>query len=164
VVNDPSKKGWYVRIHTGMLETNPEQAGYKRKPKTERPNISRLAKEDPREVEGYGKTYQEAKGWGQEPWHGEQGDIEREWHGLGAKTPERINPAELLKGTSKMKSEDIPQPSIKDDIVEVLDNYNMDNYKDLAKVVADLVKDQYGSHIKMDFLTALNRELNTSKE
>jgi hypothetical protein len=165
VVNDPSKKGWYVRIHTGLLETNPEQAGYKRKPKMQdKPNISSLAKQDPREVEGYGRTYQEAKGWGYEPWAGEQGDIEKEL--MKPSFQKKKQGVHLTGKDIEGKEHDIymNEDSIYNDIVAAMEKHNVDSYKELAKAIAEVVKDQYGSHIKMDFLTTLNRELSTSKE
>lgn len=127
-------------------------------PSANKPNISSLSKQDPREVEGYGKTYQEARKWDYEPWAGEQGDIEKEWHGLSAKTPEPINSVELLKGASKMKSEDIPESSIQDDFNDFVDKHNL-NYEKLATEVAQLLKDGYGKHSFIPFLTLLKKEL-----
>lgn len=101
---------------------------------------------------------QEARKWDYEPWAGEQGDIEREWHGLSAKTPEPINPVELLKGASKMKSEDIPEPSIQDaipEMSEILGDYNVNSSEEFAKLACDVLVDVFGSHNLKKFSDAI---------
>jgi hypothetical protein len=148
VVNDPSKKGWYVRIHTGGLETNPEQAGYKRKPKMQdKPNISSLSKQDPREVQGYGRTFGEDK----------------EWHNLGAKTGPAPDMGDVLRSAKPMNPEDMDKPDIQQEFVDFVDKYSL-NYDELAKAVAQLLKNEYGSHNFIPFMSVLNRELKQSKE
>jgi hypothetical protein len=129
-----------------------------------KPTISGLAKQDPREVEGYGKTYGEARDIN-------IGNLKgKEWHGMGAKMPESPSSIELLRPTFKKKTQpvqlskdavhDLPTMDLTNALIDALSNYKGDvNYKELAKSVAELIKDQYGSHIKMDFLTALNKEL-----
>lgn len=134
-----------------------------------KPTISSLAKEDPREVEGYGRTFGEAHDINMPNLKG------KEWHGLGAKMPKGPSMGDLIKPTFQKKMQDVnlgggmkksmPEYSLSNELIDALDNYGGDvSYKELAKAVADLIKDQYGSHVKMDFLTALNRELSTSKE
>jgi len=68
------------------------------------------------------------------------------------------NSAELLKGASKMESEDIPESSVQDDFNDFVDKHNL-NYEKLAREVAQLLKDGYGKHSFIPFLTLLKKEL-----
>jgi hypothetical protein len=101
------------------------------------------------------KVQEEAKDWGYEPWAGEQGDIEKRWYEeKGLKRPDfskipTPSMSDLLKGADKMKSEDIPEPSIQDaipEMSEILGDYNVNSSEEFAKLACDVLVDVFGSH------------------
>jgi hypothetical protein len=144
-----------------------------RHPSANKSNISSLSKQDPREVEGYGKTYQEARNWDYEPWAGEQGDIEKEWHGLSAKTPEPPSVGDLIKYGKEMQDVELgggmkksmPVHSLANSIIDALDEHGDVNYNDLAKAVAIIFKREYESQMLPadKFIEAFKNEINTRK-
>lgn len=165
-----------------MLEEAYKKVNKKTTKKKDEDKVKELAKQDPREVEGYSKseesdTYKEARSFGGEPWHSEeQWDHDKEWHGLGAKTPKAPSMADLIQPSSNKEMQDVdlgggmkksmPVYSLSNSIIDALDEHGDVNYKDLAKAIAVIFKREYeSSELPADkFIEEFKREINTRKQ
>lgn len=154
-----------------MLEEAYKKVNKKTTKKKDEGKVEKLAKQDPREVEGYSKseesdTYKEAHEFPPIKGEGE------EWHGLGAKEPQgKFDASDMVKhlgmgdlGKSKAMSELDDAKDLSRDLEDVIQKYEEEyginpSVGDLAKAFADIIV-QYGSHNKEKFLAAINAELN----
>lgn len=138
-------EGWLNKHNLSepyLLEVNPEPTETPNKP-----TISGLAQQDPREVEGYGKTYGEAHDINMGNFKG------KEWHGMGKKMPEGPSMGDLIKAGKEMQDvnlgggmkKSMPVHSLANSIIDALDEHGDVNYKDLAVAVAKIFKHEYES-------------------
>jgi hypothetical protein len=89
---------------------------------------------------------------------------DREWHEMGAETDPVPDMGDVLKGAKSMKPEDTDYPDTQQqDLIDFVEKYRL-NYDDLAKEIAKLLKNEYGSHNFIPFMSVLYRDLSQSKE
>jgi hypothetical protein len=130
-----------------------------------KPSISRLAQQDPREAP-YTQTYGEAHNINPMKFTG------TEWHGLGGKDPApKITFDPKFKGSKgfQKKMQDVnlgggmtksmPEYSLSNSIIDALEEHGDVSYKELAKAVAEVFNNEYSNKFTRESFIELLKEL-----